>query len=374
MYTDGENVSITPGPAPEGKVFDHWETKSDTEGVKDSKVNISSKTDWTINLLVGDCDCTITPVYRDEKTIKIDIYDATGQEIAETVNAPANSDSWVSAPAASSGYVFDHWETSDTEAMQDVNSRGTFINTAESNIELYPQYVKSENPTFDVVVENGSGSGSYVCDDEVELIADPPQDGYMFYKWENVDNQGLSTGIAMDNEYCYKTKFKMVDRFASLAEGMYDEGTQVVFGGGNPLSDSIFLAASNFDYPVYAFGSGYDEGDKGNCLASVVNDYGAAIKLALADYQGGAIFSGDCSNNCIYVTGKNLDEFQLDENGDIAKDKDGNEIKNEDYNQNYATIYKALAENKLNLVSVQSGTDVRAAYKSACLTLNYKIK
>ena len=285
-----------------------------------------------------------------------------------------NSDSWVCAPAAPSGYVFDHWDTSDSEAMQDVNSRGTFINTAENNIELYPQYVQSANPTFDVTVENGSGSGSYIVEDEIEVIADAPKDGYMFYKWENVDNQGLSTGIAMDNEYCYKTKFKMVDRFASIAERMYDEGTQVVFGGGNPLSESIFLATWEFDYPVYAFGSGFDESEKGNCLASVVTDYGEAIQLALDDYKGGSIFSGDCSNNCIYVTGKTLDEYQLDDNGEIAKDKDGKDIKNDGYSANYATIYKALAENKITPISVQSGDDVRTAYKSACLTLNYIVK
>ena len=374
VYNDGENVKITCNPAPEGKTFDHWEVKSDTEGVKDKKVNISSKTDWQMNLLVGDCDCTITAVWADVDTVKIDIYDAEGSSVAETVNTPVDGASWVTAPVAKSGYVFDHWETSDTEAVEDINSKGTMVNVQSSNIELYPQYVKSENPTFDVTVLNGTGSGSYVTDDEIEVTADPPQDGYMFYKWENVDNQGLSTGIKMDNEFNYTTKFNMVDRFASIAESMYDEGTQVVFGGGNPLSDSIFLATWEFDYPVYAFGHGIDEADKGNCLASVVTDYGEAVKLALESYKGGSIFTGNCSNGCIYVTGKNLEEFQLDENGDVAKDKEGKEIKNKDYNEHYAVIYKALADNKLSLKSVQSGGDVRKAYSSACLTLNYKVK
>ena len=42
----------------EGKVFDKWVVKSDTEGVKDSKVNISSDKKSSMNLLVEKCDCT----------------------------------------------------------------------------------------------------------------------------------------------------------------------------------------------------------------------------------------------------------------------------------------------------------------------------
>ncbi len=41
-YTDGSNVTVTADPAPKGKVFDKWEVKSNTKGVKDKKVNISS--------------------------------------------------------------------------------------------------------------------------------------------------------------------------------------------------------------------------------------------------------------------------------------------------------------------------------------------
>lgn len=42
-YTEGQNVTLTADPAENGKVFDHWECKSDTDGVKDSKVNLSTK-------------------------------------------------------------------------------------------------------------------------------------------------------------------------------------------------------------------------------------------------------------------------------------------------------------------------------------------
>lgn len=366
-YKDGENVTITANAPAEGKVFDHWEVKSNTEGVKDKKVNISSDKNASMNLLVEKCDCTITAVYADAETVPVTITEADGVTAHEIIYTTKDSKPYIQAPAAESGMVFDHWESVDKDIIEDASSAGTNITVSDKAVTVVPIYTPSENPTFNVTVVNGTGSGAYVAGDHVNVVADAPEDGKMFVKWENIDNQGLSTGIAMENEYCYTTGFDMVDRYASIAEAMYDDGTQVVFGGGNPLSDSIFSATWSFDYPVYVFGSGYDESSKGNCLASVVTDYGAAINLALKAYKGGSIFTGDCSNECIYVTGKSLAE--------TYKDKDGNEIDDKNYNKNYAAIYNALAGKKINLINMQSGGDVREAlskaFDSKCITINY---
>lgn len=374
VYTDGENVSVSANPAPEGKTFDHWEVKSDTEGVKDKKVNISSKKESTMNLLVGDCDCTITAVWMDAETVPVSIAkDGSMSTVAETINAQKDSKIWVTAPAATPGLVFDHWEDAGEGVIEDVNSASTNVNVADKAITLIPVYVKSDVPTFNVTVEKGTGSGAYVAGDKINIVADAPEDGYMFYKWENIDAQGLSTGISMENEYCYTTNFEMVDRFASVAEKMYDGGTQVVFAGGNQKSDSVFTATNNFDFEIFAYGSGIDEGSKGHCLASVVNDYGAAVKLALKDFKGASIMKADVSNDCIYVTGKNFEQYKLDEDGNVAKDKDGKEIVNDDYNQDYVDAYNLLKEGKIELNNIQSGADVRKAVTSKCLTINYWI-
>ncbi len=370
-YADGENVTITANPAPANKVFDHWEVKSDTEGVKDKKVNISSKKKASMNLLVGDCDCTITAVWADTKTYPVTVTEADGKTENTVINATENSTVTINAPAAQPGMVFDHWETAEESVIEDINSKETKVNVSNKAVTVVPVYIASENPTFSVTVKNGTGTGNYVPGDYISLVADAPKEGYMFYKWENIDNQGLSTGIAMENEYCYTTGFEMVDRYASIAEKMYDDGVSMIFGGGNPKSDSIFTATKNFDYQVFAFGSGTDQGGMDNCYASVVNDYGAAVKQCLGAFKGGSIFNANCANECLYVTGKNTQEYQLDEEGNPAKDDKGNEIVNKDYNKNYAAIYKALADGKINLTAVQSGGDIRKAVKSKCLTLNY---
>lgn len=345
VYTDGENVTVTANPAPQGKAFDHWETKSDTEGVKDKKVNISSKKDASMNLLVGDCDCTITAVWKDADTASITVKASDAEPLV--YYAPKDSEYWVEAPAAPSGQVFDHWESSAADAVKDVNAKGTTVYVGTSDIQLTPVYVKSELPTFDVRVENGTGSGSYLAGDTVKVVANAPAEGYMFYKWENVDNQGLSTGIAMTNEYCYHTEFEMVNRYASVVEKMFDDGTQVVFGGGCDVSDSIFEATGNFDYPVYGFGCGIDESGKGTCLASVINDYGAAVKQCLGAFKGAGIFDANCKSGCIYVTGMSTDKENKDE-----------------YDEQYAAAYNIFA----------SGKTLRSSGAFSCLTVKYWIK
>ncbi|MDE6155804.1 MAG: BMP family ABC transporter substrate-binding protein, partial [Eubacterium sp.] len=93
-YTEGSNVTITANPAPEGKVFDKWEVKSDTSGVKDKKVNISSKTKESMNLLVEKCDCTITATYKDIEgtSYYVDVMTADGKEVARTYNVGENGE------------------------------------------------------------------------------------------------------------------------------------------------------------------------------------------------------------------------------------------------------------------------------------------
>lgn len=361
VYTDGENVTITANPAPEGKIFDHWETKSDTDGVKDKKVNISSKNDSSMNLLVGDCDCTITAVWADAETVPIEvvvpIYDIPYEQQmtmsnveTETYYAPKNSEYWIEAPAAPDGYVFSKWYSSDEGTVKDEFSKGTSVVVGEKGFQLQPQYVKSPSPTFNITVKNGTGSGSYVAGDKIKVVADAPEEGKMFYKWENIDSQGLSTGIAMDNEYCYHTEFEMVDRYASIVEKMFDDGTQIVFAGGNEISDSVFTAAYEFDYPVFAFGWGVDEGSKGCCFASVVNDYSTGVWEALTEFKGGSFINCSCKNNGIYVTGKSTEMYSLN--------KKGEKVDNADYSEGYARLYQKLASEEpiappeINLVTV----------------------
>lgn len=375
-YTDGQNVAIIANSPEAGKKFDHWEVKSDTDGVKDKKVNISSAKKSTMNLLVGDCDCTITAVWADCDTTEILVANPLTAEQYEvqlqisnisenkTINAEKETNAWVTAPAAPEGMVFDHWECNVEDVVEDVNASATNVKATGEQIVLFPIYKQSDVPTFNVTVEQGTGTGSYKSGDWVEVVADAPQDGYMFYKWENIDNQGLNPGVSMANEYNYNTSFEMVDRYSSIPETMYEQGTQVIFGGGNSQSISIFTATWNISHQVYGFGWGMDENGMGNCLSSVVTDYRVAVINALKDFKGGTNYVGDCANGCLYTVGMSLDKTYTD--------KKGNQVENPEFNPGYTEVYNGLVDGSIS--PAESNGDPNSVLNSKCLTLNYWVK
>lgn len=367
VYADGENVTIIADKPYKDKAFDHWEVKSNTKGVKDKKVNISSDKKSTMNLLVGDCDCTITAVWNDTETVQIIVAKKSVvslSSLCDEYTVEKNSTTLVTAPPADKGMVFDHWECDDKDAIEDINSSSTNVTVKDDTVSIVPVYVKSDAPTFDVIVKNGTGSGSYKTGDKVTVVANPPKDGYMFYKWENVDNQGNSTGIAMTNEYCYITDFEMIDRYSSIAEMMYNDGAQVIFGGGNSRAESIFTATWKIERQVYGFGYGYDQNSMGNCLSSVVTDYRTAVMNALKEYNGGTSYEGNCANNCLYVVNMSTQK--------TYKDKKGNKINDKNYNEKYAAVYNALADGTIK--PNQPADDVRTVVNSKNITLNYWVK
>lgn len=360
-YTEGSNVTITANPAEKGKVFDHWEFKSNTDGVKDKKVNISSKTEASMNLLVEKCDCTLTAVYKDIEGNynSVDVMSADGKDVVATYSVGENGQCEVTAPVAEKDMVFDHWESSVADVLEKADAKTTKVNVSNQDIVLTPVYRTSEVPTFNVTVETGEGGsgdsmgdGSYLPGDLVEVEAAIPEDGYMFSHWENVDSYGLSTGISMANEYYWDTTFEMVDRYAAICESMYDHGVTAIFNGGNDKAESVFTARWNFDYDLNVIAAGAKTKDS---YTTIVKNYGEAVKDCLADFKGGSVVSADCSTDALYAT------FVSD---------------NDDVKAQYDEVYKALGAGEIKTVKVQGGAGYNFCKyfdenkMSKCLTLN----
>lgn len=352
VYKKGENVTIFCDLYnAKGEKFDHWEYKSNTKGVKDKKVNLSSTKKSVVNLIVEKCDATITAVYKatDEKTASVKVLSLDSSVVPSYVGVVGET-VWVTAPPALAGMVFDRWETSgDAKNIEDVNAKSTNITVEDSDVTLTPVYTSSEDPTFYVTVDNGTGTGAYLPGDEVHVVANQPNDGYYFVRWENFDQDGNLVGISMGNEFYYDTTFEMVDRYAAVAESMYDSGVSIMFAGGNSKSDSLYTAKWTFDYDAKVIGSSRTEKD---AVASVVKNYGVGVSLCLDKFAGGSIVTANCSNKGIEMTY-------------VTDDKE--------LQKQYDTVYDALANDKIGLISVAPGADVRLSFSSSCLTLDYWI-
>lgn len=359
-YTKGSNVTITANPAPEGQVFDKWEVKSDTEGVKDSKVNISSENDASMNLIAEKCDCTLTATYKDaDGAYNVDVMSADGSEVYSTVSVEENGECSITAPVAEDNMVFDHWQTDASVEIEDETSASTTVRNINDNVKLIPVYSASEEPTFNIEVVTGeggngesTGSGSYVAGDLVTVVSAPPADGYMFSHWENVDAYGNQTGIAMDNEYNYSATFEMTDRYAAICDTMFNHGVTTIFTGGNGKADSAFTSKGDYDCDLNIITAGAKNND---AYFTVVKNYGEAVKDCLREFKGGSIVTSGCATDGLYLS------FVSDD---------------EDVQKQYDEMYKNLASGKMPLIQAQGGAgyDFCEMYNkekpSKCLTLN----
>ena len=355
-YKEGQNVTVSCDLFNEqGEKFDHWEVKSNTEGVKDKKVNVSSKKKTEINLIVEKCDCTLTAVYtkaegsvgsvavlKADKSATDKVYDNT---VGEKV--------WVTAPAAAQGMVFDHWEsTGNAENIENAKEKSTNVTVEENPVVLTPVYVVSTDPTFAVTVENGTGSGYYLPGDTVHITANVPKDGYYFDHWTNSDKDGNSAGLALESEYYYDTTFEMVDRYASIAESMIDKGDKALFAGGCDKSASLYTAKDAFDLSdVTVIGSGFNEE---GAAYSVVKEYGTAAAACLKDFKGASIYNAGCANKAITC---NLPDGE----------------KKEELQKKLDAVYTQLGDGTIQPMAAAPGADVRKTFASNCLTLHYWI-
>lgn len=374
-YTEGSNVKITAAPASEGKVFDHWEFKSNTDGVKDKKVNLSTTKEPVTNLLIEKCDCTITAVYKnaESETYPVTVMTADNSAVFSAEYLVAGASCEVKAPAAEAGMAFDHWEiNTDSEfAIDDINSKDTWVHIDENapqGITLIPVYSLSKAPTFNVTVVTGeggngesTGSGSYLTGDMVSVAAAVPQEGYIFSHWSNVDADGYSAGIEMENEFFPYTTYSMVNRYQAVVEKMYDNGVSIVYAGGNDECNAVSEATWKYNYDKLAIGAENWQSGWDHYFSTTIRDYASAVKACLSGFKGGFTYMGDCSNNGIYMT-------EIKEENKLAYS-----FVTEDTQALYDAVYQALADGTITPTRVAPGADVRLSFESKCLTLNYWI-
>ncbi|MCC8016179.1 MAG: BMP family ABC transporter substrate-binding protein [Clostridiales bacterium] len=363
-YTKGTNVDIVADPAPQGKVFDHWECKSDTQGIKDKKVNLSTKKKTETNLLVENCSCTITAVYRDAESTTYPVIVQSGDNDSNVYSEQyimAGESCSIKAPAAESGMVFDHWQinTQEEGAIDDINAADTWVHVSENTqgITLIPVYTESKAPTFNVTVITGeggngesTGSGSYAAGASVSVAAAVPKEGYIFKNWSNSDENGYGTGTVMDNEFYPYTEYTMVNRCQALVENMYNKGVSIVYAGGNDQENCVAEATKKYSYQKYAIGSENGQTGWENYYSVTVKDYGSAVKACLENFKGSYTYTGDCSNKGIYMS-----------------------FVDDQYKDEYDNVYNSLASGLISLVIVPPGYDVRNAVNSNCLSINYWI-
>lgn len=183
-FTQGTVVTIKADAPPAGKVFWKWEEKT-------GSAYINSVLAETGELTIMQSNVEIEAVYKDATPItppgpakyalKVDGGIGSG-EYGE------NSEVIIKAYAPELGKEFDKWElVSGDVAIEDVNSAITKVTTKAMAANIRAVYKESSIsvPTlkFDLIVKNGTGSGTYEENEVVSIKADPAPAGEEFDRW-----------------------------------------------------------------------------------------------------------------------------------------------------------------------------------------------
>lgn len=195
-FTQGAVVTIKADAPPAGKVFWKWETKV-------GNPYIQNWLEDTTEVIIKQADVKIEAVYKDATPItppgpakyalKVDGGIGSG-EYGE------NSEVIIKAYAPELGKEFDKWELVSGDAViDDVNSAVTKVTTKAMAANIRAVYKESSvtAPTlkFDLIVKNGTGSGTYEENEVVSIQADAAPAGEEFDRWM------ITSGTAVFDNY-----------------------------------------------------------------------------------------------------------------------------------------------------------------------------
>jgi hypothetical protein len=256
-FTKNALVSITAETAPVDFEFDRW--TGDTNGI----ANLFSSY-MTFNMPAT--NVTLTATYK-PILYALNVINGNGDG-SYTNNAFVT----ITADAPPSHFEFDHW-TGDTNKVSDIySSETTFIITG-SSVWLEATY----KPIFyEVIIQNGSGDGSYTNGSTVAIYADEPGAHYVFDKWTG-DTNGVNDVFAPNT--MLTVHGSSVSVTATYKDILYPVTITGGLGGGN-----------------YSFGSTID------LIANVPED------KRFYRWSGSTNYIGDvnAATTTVYITGEPL--------------------------------------------------------------------
>ncbi len=188
-YAVGATVSITADAPPTGQTFAGW--SGDTSYL----ANTSAA---TTTLTMPAANVSVTATYKDENTTTT--YTLTVNNGSGDESYAAGSYVTITADAPPAGQAFAAW-TGDTGFVQDVNAANTLLIMPAQDVTVTATYTAVAT-AYTLVVNSGSGDGSYTAGTQVAITADAAPTGQTFTGWSGgtsylADANAASTTLTM---------------------------------------------------------------------------------------------------------------------------------------------------------------------------------
>ena len=230
---------IAPAP-PEGKVFGKWILEGVGSFADDGKS--------TTTFYVGDGNAVINCEFVDARTVTIENEDNNGGTRSFVVGIGKKYN--ISSTNVLSDYMFDYW-TKDGDKYGSSYYYNNIV-MGDKNV-VYHAYYRTRN-SYNLTVNNGTGSGTYKERQSVSISANTAPEGYRWSNWSgnwySISNRRhMSTSITMPSHDCEVTaNYTLIKPFHTLTvidgsgSGTYEEGTTIkCYGNQIPEADYEFV-------------------------------------------------------------------------------------------------------------------------------------
>ena len=207
----GDTITLTPGTAPSGKVFDKW-TSTPT-------VTFTGNT-----FTMPASNVSITATYKNAAyTVTVNSGSASpaGGAMGDTITITAN------APAT--GKVFDKWTTSDGVTFANASSATTTFTLPAKNVTVTATY---KDATYSVSVTYGTANPTSAKMGATVSLTAQTRSGYVFDKWTSSD-------VTFANANSSSTTFTMPAKNVSVTATYKQLYTVSVTGGTASPSSAV---------------------------------------------------------------------------------------------------------------------------------------
>ena len=293
LYLPGTVLTITADTI-DHKDFAEWSATNSTDAFADASASTTTYT-------VGNVDDTITATYDDVYyTAKVE----NGKfEDGSTENEFVyGTEVGIEADEPEEGKVFDKWVVSGDAVVADPESESTTV-TINGEATITATY----KDTCTLAVTNGTGSGTYLPGDNVEVSANDPEDGYVFYKWEVVSGEvEIADAMAADTTVTVNSNSEIkavyVWAYKDVPENLVTIDTPVAMIQGSAVSGSADYTKDQL-YPLLSDGKWLVATDDVSVMLSY--DLGAAYDVSEVVINFSSLEGFTYSDN-ITIYGANL--------------------------------------------------------------------
>ncbi len=197
----GKKVTLTAADAPEGKVFSGW------TGL-DGDVEFMDGTDKsckTISFVMPERDLTVIAAYGESgktSTYTLTVNDGSGKP-SYTETHEEGDIIKIHAAEPADGYQFAEWTGLDEVQFNDGTSsasKDASFTMPAKNLVVNVRYARR---SYELTVENGTGTGSYLYGATVTIAANAASENMKFKEWSGLENITLSEGSVTDEKVSF---------------------------------------------------------------------------------------------------------------------------------------------------------------------------